>query len=128
MRRVQAALAIVAAVFGIATIVAGVRVLAGGDPGYVVFRPLVVYNALMGLAYVAAGILGWRDARRGAHAAAAILVLNAVVLAVVGYLFASGAAVAEQSVQAMAFRTVVWFVLFLGFAWAAKRASAQAHG
>jgi len=53
----------IAVLFGIATLFAGGRVLLGSDPGYVVFRPLLVYNVLMGLAYVAAGIIFWRSAR-----------------------------------------------------------------
>jgi hypothetical protein len=36
---VQVALALLAALFGLLTIFAGMRVLAGADPGYVVFRP-----------------------------------------------------------------------------------------
>jgi hypothetical protein len=48
--------AVVAAVFGLATIVAGGRVLTGwSDPGYVVYRPLLIYNTAMGVAYLAAG-------------------------------------------------------------------------
>ena len=62
----------IAVLFGIATLFAGGRVLLGSDPGYVVFRPLLVYNVLMGLAYVAAGIIFWRSARAGRNAAAAI--------------------------------------------------------
>lgn len=45
LRRV---LALIALVFGLVTLVAGGRVLAGADPGYVVFRPLLLYNVAMG--------------------------------------------------------------------------------
>lgn len=48
----QKILALAALFFGLATIVAGVRVLTGADPGYLVFRPLLVYNTVMGLMYL----------------------------------------------------------------------------
>ena len=89
----QGILALVAALFGAATIIAGTRVLAGSDPGYIVFRPLLIYNTAMGAAYVAAGILMWRSVERG--------------------LYALGGAVAIESFGAMTLRTVVWLVLFL---------------
>ena len=45
--------------FGVATLFAGSRVLLGSDPGYEVFRPLLIYNTAMGAAYLAAGITVW---------------------------------------------------------------------
>ena len=63
------ALAIVAGLFGIATLVAGSRVLLGADPGYVVYRPLLVFNTVMGAAYLVTGVLAWFDARRGRRGA-----------------------------------------------------------
>ncbi len=48
MRRFRAFLVLVALVFGLATLVAGTRVLAGSDPGYVVFEPLLVAFELGG--------------------------------------------------------------------------------
>jgi hypothetical protein len=113
------AAALVAIAFGLATIVAGGRVLRGADPGYVVFRPLVLFNTAMGAAYVAAGIIIWRSAGRGTYAAAAIFLVNFVVLAIVAWLSISAApVVAAESVAAMTFRTVVWLLLYLGLAWA----------
>jgi len=76
LRVIQGVFALVAALFGLATIIAGGRVLAGADPGYVVFRPLLIYNAAMGIAYVAAGVIAWRSLDRGKYAAATIFVLN----------------------------------------------------
>ena len=121
MRR---ALPLVALLFGLATIVAGTRVLAGSDPGYVVFKPLLLYNVAMGVAYVAAGVLAWRNLGRGKRAAAAIFVLNLVVLAAIAWLYSSGGAVAIESVRAMILRTAVWLLLFLGLAWAHRRTAA----
>lgn len=121
MRTLRLALVLVALFFGFATLVAGTRVLAGADPGYVVFEPLLVYNVAMGFAYIAAGILGWRSLGWGKRAALAIFVLNLVVLAAIAWLYSSGGAVAIESVRAMILRTAVWFLLFLGFAWIGRR-------
>lgn len=121
VRLLQAILAAVAILFGVATIVAGARVLGGADPGYVVYRPLVLYNTVMGVAYVAAGIVAWRSVEGGRRLAVTIFALNVLMLGVVVYLYAAGRAVAVDSVRAMAFRTVVWLALFLGLGWLARR-------
>ena len=121
LRIIQWILALVAALFGLATLMAGGRVLAGSDPGYVVFRPLLIYNTAMGMAYLAAAVTIWRNLDIGKYVAAAIFSLNLLVLAMIGYLFASGSAVAINSIRAMTFRTVVWLVLFLGLMWISRR-------
>ncbi len=118
---IQRTLAVVGAGFGIATIVAGSRVLLGADPGYVVYRPLLAYNTAMGAAYLAAGILAWMHAGRGMIAAALVFLLNAVALASVVWLRATGEPVARESLGAMVLRTVVWLVLWAGLAWVARR-------
>ena len=114
-------MALVAALFGIATIIVGVRVLAGSDPGYIVFRPLLIYNTAMGMVYVAAGVIAWRSVDRGKYAAATIFVLNFLVLGAIGYLYATGSAVAIDSLRAMILRTIVWLMLFLGMTWISHR-------
>jgi hypothetical protein len=121
VRIIQGVLALVAALFGLATIIAGTRVLSGSDPGYIVFRPLLIYNTAMGMAYVAAGVIAWRSLDRGKYAAATIFVLNFFVLCAIGYMYATGSAVAIDSLLAMILRTVVWLVLFLGLAWMSHR-------
>jgi len=118
---IQGVLALAAALFGLATIIAGSRVLNGSDPGYIVFRPLLIYNTAMGIAYVAAGVIAWRNLDRGKYAAATIFVLNLLVLGATGYLYAEGSAVAIDSLRTMIFRTVAWLVLFLGMAWTSQR-------
>lgn len=112
--------AVVAVLFGLVTIAAGASVLAGRDPGYIVYRPLLIFNTLMGVGYVAAGILAWRRARSGRNAAVLIVGLNLLVLGRVIYLYRTGSLVALDSVRAMAFRTAVWLVLLLAFAWAGR--------
>lgn len=122
-KSIQAILAAVAVLFGIATVAAGSRVLLGADPGYLVFRPLLIYNTVMGLAYIAAGIVAWRSIAKGRFAAAVIFTLNLIVLGGVVYLYATSAAVAVDSVRAMVLRTVVWLVLFAGLAWLSRKTS-----
>lgn len=118
----QRILALAAALFGALTIFAGIRVLAGSDPGYVVFRPLLVYNTVMGVVYVGVGTIAWRSLEHGRYGAAVVFLLNLLVLAAIWILHASGGAVAIDSLRAMAFRTVVWLVLFLGLWWLDRRA------
>lgn len=120
-RIIQRVLAFVAALFGLVTIIAGTRVLVGFDPGYIVFRPLLLYNTTMGIAYVAAGIIAWRSFDKGKYAAATIFVLNLIVLAVICYLYRVGSAIAINSLRAMILRTVVWLALFVGLAWMSRR-------
>jgi len=117
----QRFLALLAAAFGLVTLAAGGRVLAGADPGYVVYAPLLIFNTAMGVAYVAAGVVAWRSLRSGAFAAGAIFLANLVVAAAIVNLYSAGRAIAIDSVRAMAFRTGVWLVLFLGLAWMNRR-------
>ncbi|HQY81851.1 hypothetical protein [Thermomonas sp.] len=118
----------IAVLFGIATLFAGGRVLLGSDPGYVVFRPLLVYNVLMGLAYVAAGIIFWRSARAGRNAAAAIFLLNLAVLLAILVLYRTGGDVAVDSLRAMTLRTVVWLLLCVAMSWVGRSRAAPTSG
>ena len=61
---------------------------------------LLIYNTAMGIAYVAAGVIAWRNLDRGKYAAATIFVLNLLVLGATGYLYAAGSAVARLTVFA----------------------------
>ena len=124
----QKILALTAVVFGLATIMAGARVLAGTDPGYVVFRPLLIYNTLMGVAYLTAGGILWRDLRNGAYAAATVFGLNCLVLGIIGLLYLSKAGVAPDSVRAMTFRTGVWLVIWLASFWLGRGRRAHDGG
>lgn len=118
---IQRILASVAVLFGIATLVAGSGVIAGADPGYLVFRPLLFYNTTMGVAYVATGVMAWKNLTPAKSAAAAIFMLNLLVLGAVGYLYTLENVVAIDSVRAMILRTVVWLILFLGLTWTSRR-------
>lgn len=114
--------AVVGFVFGLATLAAGGSVLLGRDPGYLVYRPLLVFNTAMGLVYAYAALEAWQRNERGRTAAGAILVVNAVMLAWIVYLFRTTAdVVAVDSVRAMTLRTVVWLVLWGVLAWVWRR-------
>ena len=121
MKITQNALATVAVLFGLVTIFAGTRVLLGSDPGYIVYRPLLIYNAVMGIVYVSAGIIALRNVKQGMYVAAVIFALNLVVLSAIYYLYTEGSAIAIDSLRAMTLRTVVWLALFAGFGWLSYR-------
>lgn len=117
MKLIRNILVIVAVLFGLVTIFAGTRVFLGSDPGYIVFRPLLIYNTVMGMVYVAAGIIAWRNIEQGMVVAAAIFVLNLIVLTVIFFLYTKGHSIAVDSLRAMSLRTGVWFALYAGFWW-----------
>ena len=121
MKLTHNVLVLVAIAFGLVTIFAGTRVLLGSSPGYIVFRPLLIYNTAMGIVYVAAGIIAWRNFRQGMYVAAVIFVLNLVVLAAIYFLYIQGSSIAVDSLRAMSLRTVVWLALFAGLWWLSRR-------
>ena len=123
-RILQGLTAAVAVLFGAATIFAGGRVLRGVDPGYQVFRPLLIYNTAMGAVYLAAGVALWRRAHDGRNAAGAIFLLNLLVLVAIVLVYRSGGGVAADSLRAMSFRTAVWLALFLCASWLVSARSA----
>jgi hypothetical protein len=122
---VIAAVAIAAVLFGVVTMIAGARVLLGSDPGYVVYLPLLRFNTIMGVVYVAVGVIAWRSLRLGVYGAAAICVLNLVAIGAISYLYTPNGSIASTSVQAMTLRTVVWLALFLVLAWSSRRIATQ---
>jgi len=124
-RKVVAAVAIAAVLFGLVTMIAGARVLVGSDPGYVVYLPLLRFNTIMGVVYVAVGVLAWRHLRLGVYGAAAICVFNLLALGAISYLYTPNGSIASTSVQAMTFRTVVWVVLFFVLAWARRPSATE---
>ncbi len=121
IRLIHGTLSLTTVLFGLVTIIAGTRVLSGSDPGYIVFLPLLLYNTVMGVGYIAAGVITWSNLNRGKYMAAAIFVLNFLVLGIIGYLYTVGTSVAVESVYAMIFRAMVWFMIFLGLAWLCRK-------
>ena len=117
MKIIQSALSLIAVLFGLVTIFAGSRVLLGSDPGYIIFLPLLIYNLSMGIVYISAGIIAFRNSKQGMYFAAVIFSLNLIVLAVIFALYEDGKLIAVDSLRAMSFRTVVWLILFAGLGW-----------
>jgi hypothetical protein len=121
MKTTQITLAFIAALFGLVTLFAGSRVLLGSDPGYPVFRPLLFFNTAMGIIYVVAGFLIWRNLKFGMKATASIFFLNLTVLVTIYFLYQAGEIIAIDSLRAMSFRTVVWLVLLIILGWLNRR-------
>ncbi|MBE0506402.1 MAG: hypothetical protein IBX50_06725 [Marinospirillum sp.] len=121
----QRALVLLGVVFGAVTIFASFRVLAGVNPSYEVFTPLLVYNLLMGFVYIAVGVVGWFSLERGKQGALAILVLNLLVLVAVVVVYRLNAGIAVESLAAMALRTFVWLVIFAGLWWLSRVRTSQ---
>ena len=117
MKIIQIVLACVAVFFGLLTMIAGISVIMGLSPGYIVFRPLLIYNTIMGVVYVAAGIAIWNNSKHGVNSAAFIFFLNLVVLAVIYFFYLKGSLIAVDSLRAMSLRTIVWLALFGGLVW-----------
>lgn len=110
-----------AVLFGIVTMVAGARVLLGADPGYVVYWPLLWFNTIMGAAYALVGILALKSIELGVYGAALISVFNLSVLGAVLYQYTPNGFIADTSVVAMTFRTLVWLALLSIFATVFRR-------
>ena len=103
--------AIVAAIFGILTVISGGRALFGGvDMGAVV--PFVLkFNFVAGLAYVLAGIGLWRMTRWASALSVMIAVATAVVFGAFLWHVWHGGAYETRTMGAMPLRVVVWIVI-----------------
>lgn len=114
--------AIVAVLFGLATIVSGGNVLFGnGAEAAGHYVPFVVwFNFLAGFAYVAAGVGLWRRRRWGVALALALAVVTALVFAAFGSYVARGGAYEMRTVGAMTLRTTLWATIAL-LAWLTLR-------
>ena len=110
--RTQMLTALAAAVFGVLTLVAGGRILLGfGEAGYAVVRPVLLFNAAMGVLYVVTAALIVSEVRRGRLLAGAIALANVAVLLAVIALRATGGTVAAQTLAAMSLRAGVWIAI-----------------
>jgi hypothetical protein len=107
------AAAIVAAVFGAATIRAGGSVLfgdgaqaAGNVVGFVLW-----FNFLAGFAYVVAGVGLWLRRRWSAQLALAIAAATVLVFGAFGIHAAAGGAFETRTAWAMTLRSAVWILI-----------------
>jgi hypothetical protein len=110
MRLALRAAAVVAVLFGAATVASGANVLFGGGAAaagsYVPF--VVWFNFLAGFLYIAAGIGLWLHRRWAARLALALAVLTALVFGALGLHIVGGGAFETRTVAAMTLRTLVW--------------------
>lgn len=110
--RLHRAAVAIAGALGVITLFAGGRVLFGfGAVGYAVVRPVLVFNTLMGVAYLVAAGLAVRNVVAARWLALAIVALNGMVLALLVARRASGGEVATETLGAMAFRTIAWIAI-----------------
>ena len=111
--RLMRAAALVAVVFGIATIRAGGGVLFGGGAAAAgkVVGFVVWFNFLAGFAYVAAGLALWMRWRWAAVLAALIAAGTLLVFAAFGVHVAVGGAFETRTVWAMTLRSLVWTLI-----------------
>jgi hypothetical protein len=102
--------AVVAVLFGIATVASGGNVLFGsgaeGAGSYVGF--IVWFNFLAGFFYVAAGIGLWRRRRWAGWLALALAAATAAAFAALGVHIGGGGAYEMRTVVAMTLRLGVW--------------------
>jgi|ERR1017187_3010452 hypothetical protein len=122
------AAAIVAAVFGVATIRAGGSVLFGDGAqaaGNVVAFVLW-FNFLAGFAYVLAGAGLWMRCHWSAQLALAIAAATVLVFGAFGIHVAAGGAFEARTAWAMTLRSVVWILIALLAFSATKREDSAA--
>jgi hypothetical protein len=104
--RIAAALGLL---FGLMSVVAGTRVLAGiAHPGYVVLPWLVAYNVAAGAVGVAAGAGLWTLRRWAVGLARTLAAAHGIVLVILLGFRAVDRPVADDSLAAMGLRVAVW--------------------
>ena len=112
------AAALVAVVFGIATIIVGGKTLFGGPAiraaaGNIV--PFVLwFNFIAGFAYLIAGLGLFLWKRWAASLSAAIAIATVTVFVAFGVVVFLGSAFETRTVAAMTFRSVIWIVIAIG--------------
>jgi hypothetical protein len=126
--RLLDAAALVAVVFGLATVLSGARALFGGEAAAAAvgaYVPFVLwFNFLAGFAYVAAGAALWLRRRWAAPLAAGIALGTAAVFALLGLHIAFDGAYEPRTVGAMILRVAVWSAI----AWLAWTRLRRARG
>lgn len=115
-RQLPKILSILAILFGVITIFVGARVLLNSsDPGYIVFKPLLIFNTLMGFMYIWAGGVIWKNTFKGKYAAKWLVTLNLIVLIAITIIFILAEnIVAIDSLFAMIFRAAIWIIILFG--------------
>ncbi len=119
-------LIVIPALFGLVTILAALAVLLGiRTPAHAVFRPLLLFNGVMGLAYLGTALaLRWNPPL-GRWLADGVALANLGMLGFIFLLQQGGHPVATESLRAMVFRSAVWLGIAVG-AWHLVRTSRPA--
>ena len=112
----------VAILVGLLSLVSGSAVLLDiKQPAYHVLPLLVIYNVVMGVVSLAAGIGIWRNCGRAARLAFFVASAHTAVLLILLFFNVTNRPVASESIAAMIFRTLVW--LGISFTvWKAQKA------
>lgn len=104
--------AIVAAIFGILTLIAGGRILLGlGKAGYAVVQPVLLFNTIMGALYLLTAVFIVRSSDWARPLALFIAAANVIVLLSIIVMRSTGGTVANETMGAMTLRSVVWVVI-----------------
>ncbi|MFA3781467.1 hypothetical protein ABRY23_00210 [Melioribacteraceae bacterium 4301-Me] len=112
LRRIAAVL--VTTIFSLLTIAEGSKVLLGITvQDYKVFKPLLVYNVILGVVGLFVGVAIWLNHTKAVVSIITVLIMHSAVLVIVIALYFLSNAVAIHSVQAMIVRVVVWLVIFI---------------
>lgn len=110
-RKIAAAIALI---FSLLTIVEGSQVLFGAVvPEHFVLKPLLIYNVLMALVGIIAGVIIWINCKRALLITTIITFLHFIVLFTVEFIFYFRGSVAEHSVVAMIIRAAIWLVVLV---------------
>jgi uncharacterized membrane protein YvlD (DUF360 family) len=110
MKIINKVAAVFAIVIGGMAIVAGTKVLTGfAVPDYEFFNSLIIYNVVMGLISLFTGYLIWKNFEWALPLSALITGLHIIVLALL--LTAFNDIISSHSINAMLFRSVIWFVI-----------------
>jgi hypothetical protein len=113
--RLLKALAVVAVVFGIATVLSGGRALFGGPEARAAVGnavPFVLwFNTLAGFVYIAAGIGLWRARPWAPRLAWLIAIATLFVFVAFAVHVATGGAFEMRTVGAMTLRSLVWLAI-----------------
>ena len=103
-------IAVLASIIGIMATITGSRVLLGMfNPGYEYFTALIVYNIIMGLVSLFAGVLIWKKNGKAFLVASLITTAHIIVFLLLKTVFSD--IISNHSVNAMTFRSVIWIII-----------------
>lgn len=113
--------AVVAMLFSLLTIIEGSLVLLGiTQHNYTVFAPLLIFNVVMAVAGLFAGVVIWFNYKRAALFSSIVVVILLIATMIVAAAHINNSMVSMHSVQAMIIRTIIWLAITL-FIWKVNR-------